>query len=376
LFAVEVRDHIMIAHSFRGAVFGPAQALHGATFVIDAAFSAETLDGYAYDRRMIAELGDLGWQIDLLNLGEGFPWPDEATRTTARTRLLAMPAGRTIVIDGLALGVLPETASQLAGRNPLLALVHHPLALEQGLSVERADALRASERAALAAVQGVVVTSAATARLVAADYGVPAGRITVARPGSDPAPLAQASQDGVVRLLSVGAVVPRKGFDVLIAALATLPDLSWRLTIAGDRTRDRDAVAQLDADIARHALGNRIAALGAVSPQRLAALYAEADVFVLASRFEGYGMAYAEALAHGLPVIGTSAGAIPDTVPPDAGLLVAPGDIPAFAQALRRVIGDAELRRRLADAARAAALRLPTWRQSAEIFARALETLA
>src|SRR5664279_1303137 len=98
LFAVEVRDHIMIAHSFRGAVFGPAQALHGATFVIDAAFSAETLDGYAYDRRMIAELGDLGWQIDLLNLGEGFPWPDEATRTTTRTRLLAMPAGRTIVI--------------------------------------------------------------------------------------------------------------------------------------------------------------------------------------------------------------------------------------------------------------------------------------
>ena len=332
--------------------------------------------GYAYDRRMIAELGDLGWQVDLLNLGEGFPWPNEATRTTARTRLLAMPAGRTIIIDGLALGVLPETASQLAGRNPLLALVHHPLALEQGLSVERADALRASERAALAAVQGVVVTSAATARLVAADYGVPAGRITVARPGSDPAPLAQASQDGVVRLLSVGAVVPRKGFDVLIAALATLPDLSWRLTIAGDRTRDRDAVAQLDADIARHALGNRIAALGAVSPQRLAALYAEADAFVLASRFEGYGMAYAEALAHGLPVIGTSAGAIPDTVPPDAGLLVAPGDIPAFAQALRRVIDDAELRQRLADAARAAALRLPTWRQSAEIFARALETLA
>jgi glycosyltransferase involved in cell wall biosynthesis len=205
---------------------------------------------------------------------------------------------------------------------------------------------------------------------------VPAGRITVARPGSDPAPLAQASQDGVVRLLSVGAVVPRKGFDVLIAALATLTDLSWRLTIAGDRTRDRDAAAQLDADIARHALGNRIAALGAVSPQRLTALYAEADVFVLASRFEGYGMAYAEALAHGLPVIGTSAGAIPDTVPPDAGLLVTPGDIPAFAQALRRVIGDAELRRRLASAARAAALRLPTWRQSAEIIARALERLA
>jgi glycosyltransferase involved in cell wall biosynthesis len=332
--------------------------------------------GYAYDRRMMTELGELGWRIDLLDLGEGFPWPDEATRATAQSRLLAMPAGRCIVVDGLALGVLPETASRLAGRNPLLALVHHPLALEWGLSVKQADALRASERAALAAVQGVVVTSAATAKLVASDYGVPAERIAVARPGSDPAPMSQASQDGVVRLLSVGAIVPRKGFDVLITALATLTDLSWRLTIAGDRTRDRNAAARLDADIARHALGDRIAAPGAVSPQRLAALYAEADVFVLASHFEGYGMAYAEAVAHGLPVIGTSAGAIPDTVPADAGLLVDPGDSFALARALRRVIGDADLRRRLASAARAAAPQLPTWRHSAEIFARALETLA
>ena len=332
--------------------------------------------GYAYDRRMMTELGDLGWRIDLLDLGEGFPWPDEATRATAQSRLLAMPAGRCIVVDGLALGVLPETASRLAGRNPLLALVHHPLALEWGLSVKQADALRASERAALAAVQGVVVTSAATAKLLASDYGVPAERIAVAMPGSDPALMSQESQDGVVRLLSVGAIVPRKGFDVLITALATLADLSWRLTIAGDRTRDRSAAARLDADIVRHALGDRIAAPGAVSPQRLAALYAEADVFVLASHFEGYGMAYAEAVAHGLPVIGTSAGAIPDTVPPDAGLLVDPGDSFALARALRRVIGDADLRQRLASAARAAAPQLPTWRHSAEIFARALETLA
>jgi glycosyltransferase involved in cell wall biosynthesis len=332
--------------------------------------------GYGYDRRMMAELRDLGWEIDLLDLGEDFPWPNEAARLAARTRLLAVPAGRVIVVDGLALGVLPEAALQLAARNPLLALVHHPLALEWGLSPAQAEALRASERTALAAVKGVVVTSAATAKLVASDYGVPAERITIARPGSDPAPLARGGQDGVVRLLSVGAIVPRKGFDVLIPALATLGDLPWRLTIAGDRTRDRDAAARLDADIARLALGERIEVSGAVAPQSLTALYTEADVFVLASRFEGYGMAYAEALAHGLPVIGSNAGAITDTVPLEAGLLVDAGDIPALAQALRRVIGDADLRQRLAGAARAAASRLPTWRQSAEIFARALERLA
>jgi glycosyltransferase involved in cell wall biosynthesis len=295
---------------------------------------------------------------------------------TALTKILEIPAGRAIIVDGLALGVLPEGAAQLAGRNPVLALVHHPLALEAGLSSEQADALRRSERAALSAVQGVIVTSAATARLVAAEYGVPAERITIAKPGSDPAPLAAGSRDGVVRLLSVGAVVPRKGFDVLIAALATLGDLPWQLTIAGDRTRDLNATARLDADIAGHALENRVAVLGTVSPQHLATLYAEADVFALASHFEGYGMAYAEAIAHGLPVIGTTCGAIPDTVPSDASLLIPPGDIPALAKALRRIIGDSDLRQRLTDGARAAAPQFPTWRQSAEIFAERLEMLA
>jgi glycosyltransferase involved in cell wall biosynthesis len=333
--------------------------------------------GYAYDRRMIAELGDLGWQIDLLDLGDGFPWPGDATCAAARTRLLAVPAGRTIVVDGLALGVLPETASELIGRNRLLALVHHPLALESGLTAERAESLRRSERAALASAHGVIVTSAATARLVISDYDVPAERVTVARPGNDRAPPAQnrsVRRDAVVQLLSVGAVVPRKGFDVLIAALANLTDLPWRLTIAGDLTRDRNTAVQLKADIAHRGLGERVVTPGAVSPERLAALYAEADVFVLASHFEGYGMAYAEAVAQGLPVIGSNAGAIPETVPPDAGLLVPPGNVAALAQALHSVITDSDLRQRLARAAHAAAPRFSTWRQSAEIFARALET--
>jgi glycosyltransferase involved in cell wall biosynthesis len=335
--------------------------------------------GYAYDRRMITELGDLGWQVDLLDLGDGFPSPSEARRAAARTQLLAVPAGRAIVIDGLALGVLTEIASELADRNPLLALVHHPLALESGLTAERAERLRRSERAALASVRGVIVTSAATAHLIISDYGVPAERVSVAKPGSDRIPPAQARsdhrRDGAIQLLSVGAVVPRKGFDVLIAALATLTELPWQLTIAGDLTRDRDTAMRLEADIARHGLQDRISTVGAVSPERLAALYAEADAFVLASYFEGYGMAYAEALAHGLPVIGSHAGAIPDTVPPNAGLLVPPGDVTAFAQALRSVICDPELRQRLAHGARAAALRLPSWRQSAEIFSSALERL-
>jgi len=329
--------------------------------------------GYAYDKRIIAELERIGWQIELVDLGEGFPFPGEAVRSNARARLLGAPDGCPIVVDGLALGALPEIASELV--NPLLALVHHPLALEWGLSSEQAESLRQSERLALACARGVVVTSPATAGIVARDYGVPMERITVARPGSDPVPPARGGSGGAPHLLSVGAIVPRKGFDLLIAALAGLPDLQWRLTIAGDLTRAPVTAERLRADIVRLGLSGRVAMAGAVSPERLAALYDSADLFVLASRFEGYGMAYAEALAHGLPVIGTRAGAIPDTIPREAGLLVDAGDVAALADALRRVLIDPALRRRLSQAALTAARQLPSWPQSARIFADALDAL-
>ena len=344
-------------------------------FAVPGALATPT-GGYAYDRRMIAELERLGWKVDTVNLGEGFPRPSQEQRKTAQQRLTSLAAGCPIVIDGLAYGVLPEVALQLCPRHPLIALVHHPLALESGLSVAQADEFRASERVALAAARRVIVTSVTTARLLAADYGVPADHIVVACPGIDSAPAAHGSNDGIIRLLAVGAVVRRKGFDVLIAALATLPDLPWRLTIAGDRSRDHDAAAQLDVDIARYKLSDRVAVLGAVSPERLAELYVGADLFTLASRFEGYGMAFSEALAHGLPVIATTAGAIPETVPAGAGVLVAPDDVATLAAALRRAIENPRERRRMAAFARVAAQAFPSWQDSAKLFARALEAVA
>ena len=332
--------------------------------------------GYAYDRRIIAELGRLGWHIELVDVGDGFPWPTEAAVADARARLQKVPSGWPIVVDGLAFGALPDVAAELAHYNALLALVHHPLALEWGLSADQADILRRSERDALASTRGVVVTSAATARIVAFDYGVPSSRITVARPGNDAAPRARGSRSGPLHLLSVGAVVPRKGFDLLVAALATICSLPWRLTIAGDLTRDTAAAARLHSEIARHGLSDRISVLGAVPSGQLSSLYDTADLFVLPSYFEGYGMAYSEAMAHGLPVIGTTAGAIAETVPREAGLLVAAGDPAALAEALSRLITDASLRLSLVEGAVNAARQLPTWSQSALMFAGALERLS
>jgi glycosyltransferase involved in cell wall biosynthesis len=331
--------------------------------------------GYAYDRRMIAELQALGWQVDVINLGDGFPRPDAATKAAARDVLLGVEAAVPVIVDGLALGVLPEAANDLRERNPLIALVHHPLALETGLSSEEAQALQKSEADALAAARSVIVTSPSTAQLLLDGYDVPGELITVALPGTDRGEAAKGSSDGIVRLLSVGAVVPRKGFDVLIAALATIADLPWRLTIAGDRTRDAAATAQLDDDIMSNRLAGKVDLLGALPSERLMALYSAADVFVLASRFEGYGMAYAEALAHGVPVIGTTAGAIPDTVPPNAGVLVEPNDVKALARALRMLIENPDERRWLASGAREAGEQLPGWAAQARLVAGAIEAL-
>ena len=332
--------------------------------------------GYVYDRRIMAELRQLGWNVDYLNIGDGFPAPDEKTRSAARSLLSAIPVGEPIVLDGLALGVLPDVAAELARQHPLVALVHHPLALESGLTTERANALRRSERAALAEVREVVVTSPATAKLVVSDYGVPANHITVARPGNDPVLPSAREPNDVPHLLSVGAVVPRKGFDILVSALAALADVPWRLTIVGDLTRDPNQAAKLEVLISRHGLTDRIETIGTISPSLLAILFGKADLFVLASRFEGYGMAYAEALSHGLPVVGTTAGAIPDTIPKGAGLLVPPDEPAALAAALRSVIVDADRRRLLSEGALVAARTLPTWQQSASIFAATLDRLA
>jgi glycosyltransferase involved in cell wall biosynthesis len=329
--------------------------------------------GYAYDRRMIAELEHLGWQVDVLDIGSDFPRPGPAAQAAARARLEALPKGRCIVIDGLALGVLPEAAAALASSHRLVGLVHHPLALESGLSADEADAMRTSERAALAATRQVIVNSPATARLLIDHYAVPGEKITIARPGTDRAARLPSRRDGTISLLSVGSLVPRKGYDVLLAALARIADLPWSLTIVGDRTRNPATAAEVEASIAALGLASRVTLSGVVSAERLAALYAQADLFVLASRFEGYGMAFTEAIAHGVPVVGTTAGAIPETVPADAGVLVPPDDATALAVALRRLVGEPEVRHRLTDGARAAAAAFPTWAQSAQAFSRALE---
>jgi glycosyltransferase involved in cell wall biosynthesis len=219
----------------------------------------------------------------------------------------------------------------------------------------------------------VIATSAATARVLAADYGVASERVSVVEPGTDAVEVPPRRGGAEVVLLAVGAVIPRKGYDVLVAALASIKHLAWRLVIAGDCARSPATMRQLENDIRRLGLSGRIVFRGALAAGELSALYASVDLFVLPSRYEGYGMAYTEAISHGLPVVATTAGAIPETVPDDARVLVPPENVEALAAVLRLLIETPRERERLAAGARAA--KFPSWRQQGAIFAAVLERL-
>ncbi len=343
-----------------------------ASFAVPGDISTRT-GGYEYARRLLEHAPATGLDLVHLALPGSFPAPSQADLDESFEQLRTARAP--ILIDGLALGALP--AERLAAlEKPLAALCHHPLGMETGLAPERRDALLASEKAALAACRAVITTSRATARTVAAEFGVPENRIAVAPPGTDPAPRAQGSGEDTVALVAVGSIVPRKGFADLVAALAPLKSLDWHLTIAGSPDRDPACAADLEARIEAAGLSRRIHLAGSLDHDALARVYARSDAFVLASHYEGYGMVFAEALARGLPVIGYHGEAVAEATSGGGAILVPTGDAAALSEALAALISDPEARAAQAEAAWAGARSLPRWRDSTETVATVLRSIA
>jgi glycosyltransferase involved in cell wall biosynthesis len=333
--------------------------------------------GTLYDRKAMEALRDAGWWVELLAWPGSFPFPSETCRDEVEDSLAALPDNALVLIDGLALGVLSGLARREAQRLRLVALVHHPLGLETGLPEGAAVSFAASERDALACCRAVIVTSQTTAAIVESAFGVPGEMITVATPGVDIGPVPQRGPrpPGPVRLLAMGGITPRKAHDVLVQALSQVDDLDWTCAIAGNLERDPETADALKQQIEDLDLQDRIALVGEVSEAEAADLYAWADIFALASVYEGYGMVFSEALAHGLPIAATTGGAIPEVVTPEAGLLVQPGDVEAFAEALRSLIADPARRAVLAEGSRAAGAYLTDWNQTAVQIASCLDSL-
>jgi len=339
-----------------------------ATLAVPGDLSTPT-GGYEYARRLLAAAPEAGLTLTHLALPDGFPEPSEAAVRETLARLAATPGP--LLVDGLAHGALPAEGLRPLGPR-LAALHHHPLGLETGLAPAETARRLAAEAAALAETRAVICTSRTTAATLNDRLNVPPERITVALPGLDPAPKAPRRGEPPV-VLGVGTISRRKGWDVLAEALAPLAGLPWRAEIAGATDREPEATRALEARLARLGLEDRLRLLGALPRAELDRRFAAADLFVLPSRYEGYGMVVAEALSRGLPTVTTTAGALPEAAG-DAAILVPPDDPAALTAALGGLLESPEARDGLA--ARALARSFPTWTRTAATVAAALRPLA
>ncbi len=327
--------------------------------------------GYVYNARIIEGLCSLGHTVRVVELGGRHPLPDAAAEAAARQALDALSPQERPILDSLGLPAFAGCTEELARRGAI-GLIHHPTAQEHGLPAATQIELAAREAAVYPRLARLIATSRFTAAGLAATHGIAPTQIGVVEPGTDPAARAGGSGGPGIALLSVGNLVPRKGHDILLRTLAGLADLDWSLSIVGAPLDPvhADGLVGLAGELG---LSQRVRFAGGLTPEGLEAEWQRADVFALATHFEGYGMVAAEALARGLPVAITAGGAIADVVPVEASVVSPPGDVVSFTKGLRRLIFDGALRADMAAAAWHAGQRLPRWPERAAAFLAELE---
>lgn len=344
-----------------------------ATFAIPGDIDTPT-GGYIYEKQLLLALRRGGLRVRHLQLPGGFPNPTAEDMAVTAQALAELPAHQPVILDGFLPGAMPpETLRQM--KAPFIAVTHHPLCYETGIDPARARYLRQAETENLHRAAHVVVPSQHTAQMLVQDFGVPRDRITVAPPGTARAPSLPPADCNEARVLSVGQLVPRKGHDTLIAALAAVADVPWTATLIG-RDTDQAYGQMLRDQVRQFGLEDRIEFAGYVAPDALTQHYAAASLFALATHYEGYGMVFAEAMAHGLPIVTCDGGAVSQTVPGDAGLLTPVGDATAFATALRRVLVDDALRRQMSTASARHGRALPDWDTTARHVACLITEIA
>ncbi|MDW8809148.1 glycosyltransferase family 4 protein [Streptomyces scabiei] len=335
--------------------------------------------GNAYDRRICLDLPGFGWQVHKHTVDGDWPSPSEAARAELARTLRELPDGTVVLLDGLVACGVPEIVLPEAERLCLAVLVHLPLGDETGLEPEVAADLDAKERATLRGVSAVIATSEWAVRRLVSHHGLAPERVHVAAPGADIAPLASGT-DGVSRLLCVAAVTPRKGQHRLVEALATVTELRWSCVLVGSLDQEPEYVDHIRALIAKFGLEDRFHLAGPQAGAALDASYDAADLMVLTSYAETYGMAVTEALARGIPVLASDVGGLPEAVgrAPDGGvpgILVPPENPAAIATELRGWFGEADVRRRLKAAARGRRAALDGWATTARSLAHVLGRL-
>jgi glycosyltransferase involved in cell wall biosynthesis len=330
--------------------------------------------GNAYDRHVCCGLRNLGWVVQEHAVPGCWPRPSDTAFAALDGVIQRIPEGAVVLIDGLIASAAPDVLVPEARRLRLVVLVHMPLGHRP--AGDAAETIRMRERAVLSAAAAVVTTSEWSRSQLVGLYELPADRVHIAEPGVDAADLAVGTEAGGA-LLCVAAVIPEKGHDVLLDALHTVCDLTWQCVCVGRLDRDRPFVERLRRRSRDAGLDNRVHFPGPRAGPELDRSYAGADLMVLPSRAETYGMVITEALARGLPVVATDVGGVTEALGCVAdrirpGLLVPAEDPAALAAALRAWLTDAELRHRLRQVAHTRRESLPRWSNTAAALADVL----
>ena len=326
--------------------------------------------GNTYDRHLSRGLASMGWPVHEHPVAGFWSRPD-ATSFAALDRVVQrIPDDAVVLLDGLVASSAPEVLVPQARRLRLVVLVHMPLGHRTGGA---GDDARMRECAVLTVAAAVVTSSDWSRHRLLALYPLAADRVYVAAPAVDPADLASGTAGGG-SLLCVAAVIPDKGHDVLLDAFATMTDLFWHCVCAGNLDRDPAFAEALRRRSVEAGLGDRVRFAGALSGADLDRAYAAADLMVLASRAETYGIVVIEALARGVPVVATDVGGVTEALGRGGdgirpGLLVPPEEPAALGAALRTWLGDADLRGRLRRAACQRRESLAGWSTTSSVVA-------
>jgi glycosyltransferase involved in cell wall biosynthesis len=327
-----------------------------------------------YDRHVCKGLPALGWSVHEHALPGFWVRPNAASFAALAEVVGRIPDDAVVLLDGLVASTAPEVLVPQAHRLRLVVLVHMPLGHRP--AADGAGNARTREREVLSAAAAIVTTSAWTRSRLLELYRLPDERVHVAEPAVDAADLVAGSAAGG-SLLCVAAVTFDKGHDVLLDALATISDLSWHCVCVGSLDRDPAFVEGLRRRSLDDGLDDRVDFAGPRTGADLDRSYAAADLMVLASRAETYGMVVTEALARGLPVVAAEVGGLTEALGQGAdgirpGLLVPPEDPAQLGAALRAWLGDAELRERLRRAARERRESLSRWSTTTSVIAGVL----
>jgi glycosyltransferase involved in cell wall biosynthesis len=355
--------------------------------------------GTVYDQNLVTEFRALGIAVRLYRLAGPWPETDASTQANLARALRAQPA---CLVDGILAGASPEVvAAAVESGHAVTLVVHLPISDELGLDPARRKRYAALEEQAVRAASGVVCPSHWCAAELRQRYG--RSDLGVAIPGVTPALAARGSQHsgGAPRLLTLASLTPTKDQLTLVRAFARLTDLAWSADLVGFDVADPGYAARVRHEVAEAGLKDRVSVTGALTGSALDQRWDAADLLVLPSRVETFGLVVTEALARGIPaIVSAGTGAVEAlqqgaTVPTDAvqgtagttdampgtarptnampGTAVPPGDPTALAAVLRRWLTEPTLRRAWQQSALARRGNLPGWQRTAEAVLSYLE---